>query len=279
MKANKTKSAAMAQMIALNTRTEGANLRKKSESNAIGKPKTRLCAVLRPLLERRVPGHILARREAEAKPAAVRLRCKAADLIHFREIFRADGVENISRKLSLRPMRERKRKSSQAGRPPVDAGIGEMAARLGEAEGPGPIARKVDDGCFIHGQDSCRRVPIPVLPVSQFNAANWPALADFEAVIEFEERFRLGYHSVVVSRCSANREGAPFRLAPGYATDEISGVDASSLVEAHGGAGGPASRPVGNQAHPLILVCGREGKEIGVEAKTQFLLSLAAKRR
>src|SRR5208282_792505 len=127
MKANKTKSTAIAQMIALNTRAEGANLRKKLESNAIGKSKARFCAVLGPLLERSVSGHVLVRREAEAKPSAIRLRCKAADLIHLGEIFRPDGVEDISRKRSLGPVREWKRKPSQAGGPPVDPGIGEMA--------------------------------------------------------------------------------------------------------------------------------------------------------
>src|SRR5271170_3147527 len=98
MNVNKTKSTAIAQMIALNTRTEGANLCKKLESDAIGKSKACLCAVLRPLLERRVAGHVLARREPEGKAAAVCLRREAADLIHLREIFRADGVEHISQK-------------------------------------------------------------------------------------------------------------------------------------------------------------------------------------
>src|SRR5580704_20786 len=239
MIASSKTSTAIAPMIALNTKADGCNLCKISKPDAIAKPKARFCAVLRPLLECRVSSYVLTHCKSEAQAATVRLRCEAADLIHLREIFGADGVENISRKLLLRPMGERKAKLSQSRGPPVDIRVGKMAAGFGQSDRPGPIPRKIHDRRFRHGQDSGGGVPIPVLAVDDLNATNKLILADFEAVIELEERFGLRYHSIIVTCRPSYRKRAPMWLAPGHAANKVPGIDTPALVKTSRSAGGP----------------------------------------
>src|SRR6266403_3985795 len=199
MNASNTTSAAIAPMIALNTKADGSNLCKISKPDAIAQPEVRLCAILRPLLKRSVAGYVLPRCQPEAKATPVCARCKAADLIQLREIFGAHGIENIPRKLSLIPMPERKTKPGLARGPPVDVGVREMASCFGQSDGPAPIPRKIDDCHFMRGQDSRSGVPVPMLAIDHLNSPNGFVFADLEAVVEFEERFGLRYDSIVVT--------------------------------------------------------------------------------
>src|SRR6202030_709929 len=105
MNASSSTSAAMAPMMALNTKAEGSSLCNISKPDAIAQSKTRLRAILGSLLERTVRRYVLARGKAEAQAAAICLRCEAADLIDLRKIFRAYSEKHIPGKFSLRPVR------------------------------------------------------------------------------------------------------------------------------------------------------------------------------
>src|ERR1700722_15233881 len=128
MNASKITSAAMAPIMALNTKADGSNLCRNSKSDAIADSKARLGAVLCPLLERGVARNVLTRCKPETQAAAVSLRRKTPDLIDLSKIFGPYCIEDVSRQFSLRPMIERESKTSHTRWFPVDVCSREMAA-------------------------------------------------------------------------------------------------------------------------------------------------------
>src|SRR5712692_8859881 len=104
--------------MASSTNAAGPSLWKDSKTDPIFKSKTRLLAVLRAPLIGREAGQILARGELEAQAAAVGLRGKTSDLVHVREVLRADAKEEISRELPVAPRAKRKAQFGHAGGAP-----------------------------------------------------------------------------------------------------------------------------------------------------------------
>src|ERR1700722_7958766 len=107
---------------------------------------------------------------------------------------------------------------------------------------------------FVDGRNSGEAVPIPVLTIGQFQAADGFVFTDFEAVVETEKRFGFRNHAIVVTRSPANRQGTPMWLSARHAADKLAGVDAVSLIKTTGDAGSPLRSPFRNQAHPLVVV-------------------------
>src|SRR4051794_33653861 len=98
-------------MIAFSTKAAGPSVRNVSKADAITKSKTCLPSVLRSLLIGCEPCYVLARRQLETQPAAIRLRRKLPDLIHLRKIFCAHRIEDISSEAAYVPAGDRKSKS------------------------------------------------------------------------------------------------------------------------------------------------------------------------
>src|ERR1700722_9947861 len=128
MNASKITSAAMAPIMALNTKADGSNLCRNSKPDAIADSKARLGAVLCPLLERGVTRYVLTRCKPETQAAAVSLRRKTPDLIDLRKVFGPHCIEDVSREFALRPMLDRKSKTGHTRWFPVSVCIGKMTA-------------------------------------------------------------------------------------------------------------------------------------------------------
>src|ERR1700723_1339014 len=135
MNASSSTSAAMATMIALYTKADASSLCNISEPDAIAESKTGLLAALRSLLERAVSGNVLKSGKAKTQATPIGSRCEAPNLIYLRKILRAHREKRISDEFSFRPVPQGNTQPSLAGRLPVNIGVGEMAARFGQAHG------------------------------------------------------------------------------------------------------------------------------------------------
>src|SRR5579862_7817800 len=173
-------------------------------------------------------------------------------------------------------MSEWKSETSHARWLPIDVCIGEMATCLDQLDRPSPIVRKIEKNRFVHGQNSGEAVPIPMLTIGQFQAADGFVFADFEAAVEIEKRFGFRNHAIIMTRSPTDRQCTPLWLSARHAADKLAGIDAVSLIKTTGDAGSPPRSPFRNQAHPLVVVRGGERKHILVKSKPHLLFSLAA---
>src|SRR6266851_5810688 len=203
IKPSNNTSATITEMIAFTTKAAGPSLRNVSKADAIGKSKTCLPPVLRSLLIGCESRYILARRQLQAQTAAVRMRRKLPYLIHLREIFRPHRIEDISSQAALVPSGDRKSESCHPRRTPFRAG--KMASRSRQPQRPRPVMRQVKECCLINRKNARRRIPVPVLPVVNFNSANDFASSEFPPLVVIEECFIFRNNIIVMSHRTAHR--------------------------------------------------------------------------
>src|SRR6266851_5054244 len=203
IKPSNNTSATITEMIAFTTNAAGPSLRNVSKADAIGKSKTCLPSVLRSLLIGREARHVLACRQLKAQTAAIRMRRKLSDLIHLREIFRPQRIEDISSQAALVPSGDRKSESCHPRGTPFRAG--KMASRSRQPQRPRPVMRQIKQGRFMNRENARSRIPVPVLPVVNFHSAYDFAPSKFPPLVVIEECFIFRNNTVVMSRRTAHR--------------------------------------------------------------------------
>src|SRR5580698_7101390 len=96
MKPSSSASPTSAATMALTTTPAGPSRWMRLKMDPIAQSKSSVGAILRTLLEGAVARHVLAVADLKAQAPAVGLRSEAADLVDQREIFRADGEEDVA---------------------------------------------------------------------------------------------------------------------------------------------------------------------------------------
>ena len=80
-----------------------------------------------------------------------------------------------------------------------------MASRAGQSYRPRPVVRQVKQGHLIDGQNARRCVPIPVLPIDNFQPVQKLATSEPPSLVVVEERFVFRNDIVVMSCRSTHR--------------------------------------------------------------------------
>src|SRR5262245_15619675 len=105
---------------------------------------------------------------------------------------------------------ERETQLGPTRRLPLDITACQMVTSRRKAEKPSPVFWKVEDGAGREGQYPRVLVPIPVLPVKQFNSSNRAEVATLKALAQLKERLVARDDAFVLGYCTACRKVCRF---------------------------------------------------------------------
>src|SRR5690348_10307591 len=168
----------------------------------IARPITRLCLPVRSFLVCGEEIERLVLRQLKLRPAAVRVRRKTSDLVHLREILRAQLIKHIPPNLPRCDAPKRQAHARHSRWLPVRRRSREMASRRNSRHFPRPFPRQIEQHVARQCQHARIAEPVPVRPETRFHPADKSFLADVNPPVVIEERLALGDDPAVV-RCGS----------------------------------------------------------------------------
>src|SRR5712692_8639981 len=214
------------------------------ETESIAQSRAGLRTSLRTVLAEHISGEVLTAGNIPAQAASPGPRGETPDLIGAGEILASHGKEYVATEAphqgELQP--------GDPGRLPARRQSGEGAARRRDAGRPDPIAREVDQHARRQREHARRAEPQPALVVVELEAADERFSAESEPVVQLEEGFALGDHSIVVADRPSHRDRIARRRLEGDRAAEAGRLPAEADVISAGEVGGPARLPIRAQA-------------------------------